>query len=129
MVFSRITADPEELSILTTAFDNYCLAHDIVDEAAREGVARWIVLVFDRAGSHSRRTEGRAWASARCYWEATVRYSCRPATLIAKAADRSDRRCRWPLSPEVSVAAPVGGTTTFTPFWGRADQLSARNHR
>ena len=67
MVFSRITADPEELSILTTAFDNYCLAHEIVDEAAREGVARWIVLLFDggaRTAAELKEALGRLHAAA-----------------------------------------------------------------
>ena len=66
MTFSRVTGDPEELSILTTALDNYCLAHDIVDEAVREGVARWIVLLFDggaRTAAELREALGRLHAA------------------------------------------------------------------
>ena len=43
------TANPEELAIMSDAFDNHCLQHNIVDESAREQTAHRIMLLFQGA--------------------------------------------------------------------------------
>ena len=43
------TASPEELAIMTEAFDAHCLQHNIVDHsAAREHAAHIVTMLFDR---------------------------------------------------------------------------------
>ena len=41
------TANPEELAILTEAFDSHCLQHKIVNETARSITAHSVMLLFD----------------------------------------------------------------------------------
>jgi hypothetical protein len=46
MFFTGI-ADHEQLSVLTKAFDDYCFAHNIADEAGRDEVARLVIMIFE----------------------------------------------------------------------------------
>ena len=41
------TANPEELAIMTEAFDSHCLAHNIVDEADRTQIAILVMMLFE----------------------------------------------------------------------------------
>jgi hypothetical protein len=41
------TADREQLAIMTNAFDNYCLARNIIDDNDKEYAARLIFLLFE----------------------------------------------------------------------------------
>jgi hypothetical protein len=40
-------ANPEQLAILTKAFDDYCQAHSIEDDADRESIAFVVMALFD----------------------------------------------------------------------------------
>jgi hypothetical protein len=46
-MFSTTIADPEQLSVLTKAFDDYCFAHNIADEVGRDDVARCVIVIFE----------------------------------------------------------------------------------
>ena len=39
------TANPEELAIMTKAFEDHCLVHNVVHERDRDDVARLITLL------------------------------------------------------------------------------------
>jgi hypothetical protein len=41
------SANPDELAILSEAFESHCLSHNVVDEDARDHVARLVVLLFE----------------------------------------------------------------------------------
>ncbi len=41
------SANPEELAVMTEAFDNHCLAHNITDEDSRSYVAHLVMLLFE----------------------------------------------------------------------------------
>ena len=41
------TANPEQLAIMTNAFDNYCLVRNIIDDNGKEDAARLIFLLFE----------------------------------------------------------------------------------
>ena len=40
------TANPEQLAIMSEAFEQHCLLHGIVDETDRSQIAQLIVLMF-----------------------------------------------------------------------------------
>ena len=40
-------ANPEELAVMSAAFDNHCLQHNIDDEDARSHVAHLVMLLFE----------------------------------------------------------------------------------
>ena len=46
MLFDGTIANPEQLAAMEEAFDSHCLAHNIVDEGAREYMAQFIILMF-----------------------------------------------------------------------------------
>lgn len=62
MPFTGI-ADPEQLSILHQALDEYCLAHGILDEQGRDDVARLVMSAF--ANGANSLEELRAWLDIR----------------------------------------------------------------
>ena len=41
-------SNPEELVIMTEAFDGHCLKHNIVDDRAKEHAAHLVTLLFGR---------------------------------------------------------------------------------
>ena len=41
------TANPEQLAIMTEAFESHCLEHNIVDEYARTDTAQLVILLFE----------------------------------------------------------------------------------
>ena len=41
------TANPEELAILSEAFDEYCLARNVIDDNGKEDAASMIFLLFE----------------------------------------------------------------------------------
>jgi hypothetical protein len=41
------TADPEQLAIMSEAFEDHCLEHNIVDEYARTDTAQLVILLFN----------------------------------------------------------------------------------
>jgi hypothetical protein len=41
------TADPEQLAIMSEAFEDRCLEHNIVDEYARTDTAQLVILLFN----------------------------------------------------------------------------------
>ena len=41
------SANPEELAVMTEAFDNHCLAHNITDGDSRSYVAHLVMLLFE----------------------------------------------------------------------------------
>ena len=41
------TANPEQLAIMTEAFEAHCLEHNIVDEYARVDTAQLVILLFE----------------------------------------------------------------------------------
>jgi hypothetical protein len=41
------TANPKQLAIMTEAFDDYCLARNVIDDNSKEDAARMIFLLFE----------------------------------------------------------------------------------
>ena len=52
MPFASI-ADPQQLRLLTSVLDEFCLAYDLHDEVERQNAARTIMVLFTR-GSYDR---------------------------------------------------------------------------
>ncbi len=48
-------ANPQQLAIMTRAFDEYCLAHSIADDADRESVAFVVMALFGGGATSPRR--------------------------------------------------------------------------
>jgi hypothetical protein len=48
-------ANPEQLAILTKAFDDYCQAHSIAEDADRESVAFVVMALFGGGATTPRR--------------------------------------------------------------------------
>jgi hypothetical protein len=46
MLFGGTFATPDQLAIMEEALEAHCLAHNIVDEGAREYIAQFIILMF-----------------------------------------------------------------------------------
>ena len=41
------TADPEQLAIMSEAFDSHCLTHNIADDYAKSNLAHHLMLMFE----------------------------------------------------------------------------------
>jgi hypothetical protein len=50
-----IRANPKQLAIMTKAFDDYCQAHRIADEADRESIAFVVMTLFDGGATTPRK--------------------------------------------------------------------------
>lgn len=51
---ANLIANPEQLAAMEEAFDSHCLAHNIMDEGAREFIAQFIVMMLRAAHRPSR---------------------------------------------------------------------------
>ena len=57
------TANPEELAIMSEAFDGHCLQHNLMDETDKSNTAHLVMLVFE-GGAKTRGNQSRAQSAA-----------------------------------------------------------------
>ena len=118
-----IGATPKQLAIMTKAFDDYCQAHRIADEADRESIAFAVITLFD-LWQHPFEMEGKTIP-----WEAAMALmtdrSGRPGPSTWEGGDYPADQGRHPVAgiswyEADAYARFVGKSLPTVLHWNRA---------